>query len=172
MLALDELSEDAIRAKIEARAMAGDRLSALRIYEEWKSRLSSDLGASPSQVVEQLAIRLRKGGWERIVVNDIPVFHRCALARALSLGEVVNLGLLYETWEGLKQGRVTHTIVLGDSGVGKTTLVERLTTAAALEGAAVCRVQAFDLVLAHPIRNPWWPDSRTARPAGRLGDAE
>jgi DNA-binding SARP family transcriptional activator/tetratricopeptide (TPR) repeat protein len=145
MLALDELSEDAIRAKIEARAMAGDRLSALRTYEEWKSRLSSDLGASPSQVVEQLVSRLRKGGWERIIVNDIPTLPPERARGRPFIGRGREFGLLYETWEGLKQGRANHSIVLGDSGVGKTTLVERLTTAAALEGAAVCRVQAFDL---------------------------
>ena len=33
----------------------------------------------------------------------------------------------------------------GDSGVGKTTLVERFTTAVGLEGASVARVQAYDL---------------------------
>ena len=72
MLALDELSEDAIRAKMEARAMAGDRLSALRIYEEWSTRIAAELHASPSTSVEQLAARLRRGGLERAIVNDIP----------------------------------------------------------------------------------------------------
>ena len=36
-------------------------------------------------------------------------------------------------------------MILGDSGVGKTTLVQRLTTAAGLEGAAISRVQCYDL---------------------------
>jgi tetratricopeptide (TPR) repeat protein len=36
-------------------------------------------------------------------------------------------------------------MVLGDSGVGKTTLVDRFTAAAGFEGAAVSRVQCYDL---------------------------
>ena len=36
-------------------------------------------------------------------------------------------------------------MVLGDSGVGKTTLVERFTMAASLEGAIVSRVRCYDL---------------------------
>ena len=36
-------------------------------------------------------------------------------------------------------------LILGDSGVGKSTLVERLTTAAGLQGAAISRVQCYDL---------------------------
>jgi DNA-binding SARP family transcriptional activator/tetratricopeptide (TPR) repeat protein len=145
MLALDDLSEEAIRAKMEARAMAGDRLSALRIYEEWNTRLSTELDATPSQPVQQMAARLRKGGWERTVVNDIPALPPEASHERAFIGRGREFGLLYETWEGLKQGHAVHSLVLGDSGVGKTTLVERLTTAAALEGAAVCRVQAYDL---------------------------
>src|SRR4051812_8692363 len=40
MLLLDELSEEGIRAKMEARAFAGDRLTALRVYEAWQARLA------------------------------------------------------------------------------------------------------------------------------------
>ena len=61
------------------------------------------------------------------------------------VGRGIEYRQLYETWEGLKQGRPKHSVILGDSGVGKTTLVERFTTAAELEGAAVARVQAYDL---------------------------
>ena len=70
MLALDELSEEATRAKMEARAVAGDRLTALKVFEQWKRRLLEELGASPSEEVEKIAARLRRGGWERLTVND------------------------------------------------------------------------------------------------------
>ena len=53
--------------------------------------------------------------------------------------------MLYEAWEGMRQDVSAHAMVLGDSGIGKTTLVERLTTAAGLEGAAISRVQCYDL---------------------------
>jgi predicted ATPase len=38
-----------------------------------------------------------------------------------------------------------HILLLGDSGIGKTTLVDRLTTAASLEGAVISRAQCYDL---------------------------
>ena len=49
MLALDELSEEAIRAKMEARAFAGDRLTALEFYEAWRIKLAEELQAVPSE---------------------------------------------------------------------------------------------------------------------------
>jgi tetratricopeptide (TPR) repeat protein/type II secretory pathway predicted ATPase ExeA len=53
--------------------------------------------------------------------------------------------VLYERWEAVQRGDPGHALILGDSGVGKTTLVEKLTTAAGLEGAAISRVQCYDL---------------------------
>src|SRR5262249_9945131 len=72
MLTLDELSEEAIRAKMEARAYAGDRVGALKIYEEWKGRLSGELRAAPSDLLEGMATRLRRRGWERTPIAEIP----------------------------------------------------------------------------------------------------
>ena len=69
---IDELSEEAIRAKMEARAFAGDRLTALRVFEEWRAKLEEAVGAQPSAMVEGMAIRLRKRGWERTDTADIP----------------------------------------------------------------------------------------------------
>jgi tetratricopeptide (TPR) repeat protein len=52
---------------------------------------------------------------------------------------------LYDAWQGLRQGSNAHILLTGESGVGKTRLVERLTTAAGLDGAAVSRVQSYEL---------------------------
>jgi DNA-binding SARP family transcriptional activator/tetratricopeptide (TPR) repeat protein len=145
MLALDELSEEAIRAKMEARALAGDRLTALKVFEEWRVKLEQELHATPTALVEQMAARMRRGGWERTVINDIPVASTGHGHKRAFVGRTREYAMLYECWVGLQQGNVAHSIVLGDSGVGKTTLVERLTTAAALEGASVTRAQSYDL---------------------------
>ena len=145
MIALDDLSEEAVRAKMEARALAGDRLTALKVFEEWKAKLSSELQASPSTSVEQMAARMRRGGWERTIINDIPTLPPDPVRQKAFVGRAREYGLLYEMWESLKFGNARHSIVLGDSGVGKTTLVERLSTAATLEGASVVRVHSYDM---------------------------
>jgi DNA-binding SARP family transcriptional activator/tetratricopeptide (TPR) repeat protein len=145
MLALDELSEEAVRAKMEARALAGDRLTALKIFEEWKEKLAEELGAVPSDLVEGMAVRLRRRGWERTTLIEIPTVPTDQWRGRPFVGRTAEYRVLYEAWEEIRKGLSAHPLVLGDSGIGKTTLVERLTTAAGLEGAAISRVQCYDL---------------------------
>ena len=145
MLVLDELSEEAIRAKMEARAYASDRVGALKIYEEWKGRLAGELNASPSERLEGMAMRLRRRGWERTPIAEIPSAPPDQARGRPFIGRMAEHRVLYEAWEGLRKGLAAHALVLGDSGVGKSTLVMRLTTAAALEGAVISRVQSYDL---------------------------
>jgi DNA-binding SARP family transcriptional activator/tetratricopeptide (TPR) repeat protein len=145
MLALDELSEEAVRAKMEARAFAGDRLTALKIFEEWREKLAEELGAAPSDLVEGMAVRLRRRGWERTTLTEIPTVPTDQWRGRPFVGRTTEYRVLYEAWEAMRKGVAAHPLVLGDSGIGKTTLVERLTTAAGLEGAAISRVQCYDL---------------------------
>jgi len=145
MLTLDELSEEAIRAKMESRAFAGDRVGALKIFEEWKGRLAEELGAVPSDLLEGMAMRLRRRGWERTPIAEIPSAPADQAKGRPFIGRMSEHRVLYEAWEGLRKGLPAHALVLGDSGVGKSTLVMRLTAAAALEGAIISRVQSYDL---------------------------
>ncbi len=145
MLGLDELSEEAIRAKMEARAFAGDRLTAIRIFEGWKERLEEELGAAPSPLLEGMALRLRRRGWERSGSSHIPSVRTDQWKNRPFVGRAHEYRALYEGWERTQRGAAGHALVLGESGIGKSTLVERLTTAAGLEGASVARVQCYEL---------------------------
>src|SRR4051795_5220129 len=145
MLALDELSEEAIRAKMEARAFAGDRLTALEIFEAWKKKLAEELQAVPSEMVEGIAVRLRRRGWERTTLANIPNVPTDQWRNRPFIGRNVEYQSLYEMWEATRRGSPAHAFILGDSGVGKTTLVQRLITAAGLQGAAISRVQCYDV---------------------------
>jgi DNA-binding SARP family transcriptional activator/tetratricopeptide (TPR) repeat protein len=144
MLGIDELSEEAIRAKMEARAFAGDRLTALRVYEGWRAKLNEAVGAQPSALIEGMAVRLRRRGWERSDTT-IPTVPTDQWRGRLFVGRFDEYRVLYEGWEQTRRGKTSHALVLGDSGVGKTTLVNRLVTAAGLEGAAISRAQCYDL---------------------------
>ena len=145
MMVLDPLSEDAVRAKMESRAFDGDRLTALRVFEEWKESLARELGAAPSDLVEGIAIRLRRRGWERPVHDTIPSVRTDQWRGRPFIGRQAEYRVLYEGWERTQRGEAGHALVRGDSGIGKTTLVERLSTAAGLEGASVSRVQCYEL---------------------------
>lgn len=145
MLALDELSEEAVRAKMEARAFAGDRVNALKIFEAWRERLHEELGAVPSERLEGMAMRLRKRGWERTAHHSIAAVRIDQWKDRPFIGRGREHLLLYEAWERMQRGDEGHAHVLGESGIGKTTLVERLTTAAGLEGGSSARVQCYDM---------------------------
>jgi tetratricopeptide (TPR) repeat protein len=130
---------------MEARTYAGDRVGALKIYEERKGRLAGELRAMPSDLLEGMAMRLRRRGWERTPVKEIPSAPVDQSRGRPFIGRTSEHRVLYEAWEGLRHGLSAHALILGDSGVGKSTLVMRLTTAAALEGAVISRVQSYDL---------------------------
>lgn len=145
LLQLDELSEDGIRARMEARAFEGDRLSALKLYEQWRSQLARELQAEPSRELEQMASRLRRRGWERVPTGASPAIRTEQWRGRPFLGRAQEYRRLYELWEATRRGQPSHALVQGDSGVGKTTLLQRVMTAAELEGAAVSRVQCYEL---------------------------
>ena len=145
LLALDHLAEEGVRAKIEALALAGDRFSALRVFDEWKALLAAELGAEPSGQLEGMANQLRKRGWEPREPVAMPAVPAEQWRDRKFVGRRREYQALYETWETTHQFRPRHRCIVGDSGVGKTTLAQRLVTAAGLEGASVSRVQCYHL---------------------------
>lgn len=140
----EPLSEQAMRARMEARAFSGDRLTALRLFEHWKHELAEQLQAVPSDLVEGMALRLRRRGWERPGSADIPTVHTDQWKDRPFVGRATEYRELYEAWETVQRCEPAHRLILGDSGIGKSTLVERVTTAAGLEGATVARVQCHE----------------------------
>jgi DNA-binding SARP family transcriptional activator/tetratricopeptide (TPR) repeat protein/Cdc6-like AAA superfamily ATPase len=145
LLALDELSEDAVRAKMEGRAFAGDRLSAIRIFQAWRQKLEQELGATPSPLVEGMALRLRQRSYEPPGTANVPTVPTDQWRDRAFVGRGSQYRAVYERWEQTAGGQGRHVLLLGDSGIGKTTLVERLVTAAGLEGAVHCRVQCYEV---------------------------
>ena len=145
LLNLDPLAEEGIRARMEAFALQGDRLAALRVFEEWKEQLRSELGAMPSELLEGIAARLRRRGVERPqdpVKPPVQIEHwadRCFVGRS------AEYQVLFSAWESTTQLNTRHVLITGDTGIGKSTLALRFASAAALEGAAVARVQCFEL---------------------------
>lgn len=145
LLDIDELSEDGIRAKMEARAFDGDRVTALKIFQNWKVKLAQELEAVPSQLIEGMAIRLRQRGWEQVSLTNIPAVPTDQWRGRPFIGRAKEYEELYSAWESTLKQLPQHVLVLGDSGMGKSTLIERAVTATGLEGAAISRVQCYEL---------------------------
>jgi DNA-binding SARP family transcriptional activator/tetratricopeptide (TPR) repeat protein/ABC-type transporter Mla MlaB component len=143
--ALDELSEEAVRARMEACAFAGDRVTAIRIYKAWQERLAEELDAAPSALVAGMASRLRQRSLEPPETSHLPTVPTDLWRNRPFVGRQPEYRLLYERWEATRHGSGRHALVLGESGIGKTTLAERLVTAAGLEGALSSRVQCYEV---------------------------
>jgi DNA-binding SARP family transcriptional activator len=141
LLALDPLAEEGIRARMEAFAMQGDRVNALRIFESWKRQLLEELAATPSEILEGMATRLRCRGIEPATAFTV----RETLSEPRFVGRAAEYQALFEAWESTIQLNTRHVLLYGESGIGKSTLAMRFASAAALEGAAVARVQCFEL---------------------------
>ena len=145
LLALDPLAEDAVRAKMEARAFAGDRVSALRIFRAWRDQLAEELDAAPSALLEGMALRLRHRGYLPAGSGQVPPVAAEQWRHHAFVGRTHQYRKLYERWESTRDGAGRHGLVLGDSGLGKTKLLERLTMATGLEGAVSARVQCYEM---------------------------
>lgn len=143
LLALDPLSEDGTAAQMEAAALQGDRLGALRIFEIWKRELHEQLRAVPSRELESVATRLRRRSVDLSASPAATIVER--QGERPFIGRVVEYRELFEAWEATSQSRSTHVLLTGESGIGKSTLALRFGSAATLAGAAVARVQCFEL---------------------------
>lgn len=142
---LDGLSEHAIRAQVEARAMAGDRIGALRIFDRWRTRVAEELGAGPGRELERMTDRLRRRGLDRpsrVVLAPVPTEQ---WQERVFVGRSGEYQACYRAWERVQAGEPRHLLVRGESGIGKTTLVGRVATSLALEGASIARVQGYEL---------------------------
>ncbi len=142
---VDPLSEEAARAVLEARAMAGDRISGLRAFDQWRRDLAEQLGAAPSREVERIADRLRRHALDRHAGGVIAPVPAEQWRERPFVGRGSEFERCYREWQVVRSGVPRHVILLGEPGIGKSTIAGRVSTALALEGASVARVQCHEL---------------------------
>src|SRR5690348_8914340 len=147
LLELDPLSEDGVRGAMEARAWVGDRGNALKAYSRFEARLGEELGAKPSADLQRIANLLREG--------------RGAVSRPTSPGQVSErrerrfeaetligrereFAWLYDAWLKVRRREPQILVLLGDPGLGKTTLTNAFVSTCQMEGASIARAQAYD----------------------------
>lgn len=139
-LALDPLSEDAVREAMRVAALGGDRAGALTIFEEFGERARRDLGLEPDPDTVRLADRIRRErSWhlpEELAAAEAP-------RRTPLVGREEDLEKLLGAWRrAAAEGRACLLTVEGTAGVGKTRILEEVASRARLEGAVVAAIRA------------------------------
>jgi tetratricopeptide (TPR) repeat protein len=155
LLELDPLSEDAVRGLIEARAWVGDRTNALKAFAHFEARLADELGAKPSAELVRIADLLREGrrAPPRLAAAGAgagagagQVSERCErrFEAETLIGREREFSRLYDAWLEVRRRAPRIVVLVGDPGVGKTTLTNAFVSTCQMEGAAIARAQAYD----------------------------
>ena len=147
LLDLDPLSEDAVRGLIEARAWVGDRTNALKVFGRFEAQLANELGAKPSAELVRIAELLREGrraAPRPTVAGQVSERHERRFEAETLIGREREFARLYDAWLEVRRRQPRIVVLLGDPGVGKTTLSNAFVSTCQMEGAAIARAQAYD----------------------------
>ena len=143
---LDPLSEDAVRGIIEARAWVGDRSNALKAFHRYATRLALELEAKPSPELVRSIDLLREGqrAAPRPTADGVPPREERRFEAETIIGREREFSVLYDAWLDVRRRRPHVMVLLGDPGMGKTTLANAFVSSCQMEGGIIARAQAYD----------------------------
>jgi DNA-binding SARP family transcriptional activator len=139
-LAAEPLSDLAVQTAMQAEALAGDPAASLQIHATFVRR-AQETGVTPSVATTALAerIRLRRAPPRPPAARGQEPWTR----RAPLVGRGEALGALLDAWERVHgEGAAAVCVVEGDLGLGKTRVLEEVTSRAVLRGGTVARALA------------------------------
>jgi DNA-binding SARP family transcriptional activator len=152
--ALDPWSEVALRAVMRCLCLSGNRAAALEQYDVLTTRLTKEFQSQPEQATVQLAERIRQDrllGLASSATQSDAAKDLAESRRAPLVGRERELGSIIESWTACRSNTEAHAaVILGDSGTGKTRLVEEVLDRARLDGAAVVGLRAVEADLSLP----------------------
>ena len=164
-LAIDPVSEAALRAALRSRSLAGDRAGALELAERFYARLA-ELGVEPGGETRAMVERVRRErGVRRDVQTESP--DELAVVRPPLGGRAEELArLLDEAGRSARTGRAVLLLLEGEPGVGKSRLLDEMLALLRLDGTAVGAARAVE----GDREDPWSGAMALAR--GGLIDAQ
>jgi DNA-binding SARP family transcriptional activator len=135
----DPLDEEAHRAVIVAYHRLGEPGEALAAYERVRTVLVEQLGADPGPETQALHLAVLRG---EPVSDDDP--DRAPEVRTQLVGREPDLGDLVRCWEEASQGAASCVLVAGESGIGKTTVVDALAREVTSTGATAVAARCYE----------------------------
>jgi DNA-binding SARP family transcriptional activator/tetratricopeptide (TPR) repeat protein len=157
-MADDPFDEGAHRLFMSACAAVGERAKALEAYARLSSRLAEELGSDPAPETQELHLAIlrqrrpsdpsRRDGY---LAQSGPAGSRhpapapgsAAVSRGLA-GRDHELAELAAAWARAAGGEPGVVLIVGEAGIGKTSLAEALVAEAASAGAMVLQSRCYE----------------------------
>src|SRR5579872_2558526 len=145
-LVLAPLQEEAYQRLMRLHFAAGNRVAALRAYDECRVRLATDMQTEPTPETVALASRMRAVAPPPRRQTPIPPT-ALSLAMLLDgplLGRTAELSTLIRVYHTVQRGQTQVILLEGEVGIGKTRLASEFLAWVEIEGADVLQGQAFE----------------------------
>jgi len=151
-VAADPLDEPAHRQYMAAAAAAGEPAKALGTYAALSSRLADELGADPAPQTRELHLAvLQEQKPPGHAAHELgPRAANAILGGGLGaddtgvVGRESELGVLRGAWHRAADSEPGVALIVGEAGIGKTTLARRIAAEAAADGAIVLRTRCYE----------------------------
>ncbi|MBA3317921.1 MAG: AAA family ATPase [Gemmatimonadales bacterium] len=151
-LACDRLSEEAARATIEARYLAGDRGAALAKLAEYRAALLRETGCAPSTALIGLGRRIESdAGPVRPGPGSDQGYARAPSFEASLIGRAPEWNALVRAWKDAVKGGRRIVLIEGEAGIGKSRLVDEFLRTVVAGGATVLRGRGYDATATVPF---------------------
>lgn len=141
-LAADPLDEDACRAVMVGHQRAGAAGTALAAYHTLRSELAEALGADPSEATSAVFLSVLRadppGAGTRLLAAEAPAPHSDLVGRDAELAQLLAL------WSRAAGGEGATALVLGEAGIGKSSLAAALAARVRQTGGLVLTTGCFE----------------------------
>ena len=146
-IAADSLDEHAHRAYMAAAAVGGEHGKALAAYAELSARLADDLGADPAPSTRDLHMAILREQDTAAAARAMAAGRATGPAGPAGAGLVgreTEAEALRAAWRNAVAGEPALVVIVGEAGIGKTTLAESAAAEAAADGATVLRTRCYE----------------------------